>query len=85
VQLLAGDVADRDARRAWRRRLADARQQWHASIGYFAVHDFARGLIAVGAGDVGGSRAALGQLHDRINSARGCPGWRKPRLVRCAE
>jgi tetratricopeptide (TPR) repeat protein len=43
------------------------------SIGYFAVHDFARGLIAAGSGDVGGARAALGQLHDRINSARVVP------------
>ena len=40
------------------------------SIGYFAVHDFARGLVAAGSGDVAGARAALAQLSARINSAR---------------
>jgi tetratricopeptide (TPR) repeat protein len=39
-------------------------------IGYFAVHDFARGLVAAGRGDVMGARDALAQLSDRINSAR---------------
>src|SRR6185312_6093685 len=34
------------------------------------VHDFARGLVAAGKGDVTGARAALAQLSDRINSAR---------------
>jgi tetratricopeptide (TPR) repeat protein len=43
------------------------------SIGYFAVHDFARGLVAAGGGDVAGARAALGQLSARINSARVVP------------
>jgi hypothetical protein len=42
-------------------------------IGYFAVHDFARGLVAAGRGDVTGARAALAQLSDRINSARVVP------------
>jgi tetratricopeptide (TPR) repeat protein len=40
-----------------------------ASIGYFAVHDFARGVVAAGSGDVVGARAVLGQLNTRINSA----------------
>ena len=44
-----------------------------AYIGYFAVHDFARGLVAAGKGDVVGARAALAQLSDRINSARVVP------------
>src|SRR5581483_1751374 len=43
------------------------------SIGYFAVHDFARGLVAAGNGDVAGARAALTQLTDRINAARVVP------------
>ena len=43
------------------------------SIGYFAVHDFARGLVAVGKGDVKGARGVLAQLSDRINSARVVP------------
>ena len=42
-------------------------------IGYFAVHDFARGLVAAGRGDVTGARDALAQLSDRINSARVVP------------
>jgi tetratricopeptide (TPR) repeat protein len=42
-------------------------------IGYFAVHDFARGLVAAGGGDVAGARGALAQLSDRINSARIAP------------
>jgi tetratricopeptide (TPR) repeat protein len=42
-------------------------------IGYFAVHDFARGLVAAGRGDVTGARAALAQLSDRVNSARVTP------------
>jgi hypothetical protein len=40
------------------------------SIGYFAVHDFARGLVAAAGGDVAGARTALAQLSDRISSAR---------------
>ena len=43
------------------------------SIGYFAVHDFARGLVAALSGDVAQGRAALGQLLARINSARVVP------------
>ena len=39
-------------------------------IGYFVVHDFARGLVAAGRGDVVGARRALAQLSDRIASAR---------------
>jgi len=42
-------------------------------IDYFAVHDFARGLVAAGKGDVPGARAALAQLSDRINSAQVVP------------
>ena len=42
-------------------------------IDYFAVHDFARGLVAVGKGDVKGARGVLAQLSDRINSARVVP------------
>ncbi|MFL6603495.1 MAG: hypothetical protein ACJ8R9_19515 [Steroidobacteraceae bacterium] len=40
------------------------------SIGYFAVHDFARGLVAAAAGNVTGAKAALGQLRARIDSNR---------------
>jgi hypothetical protein len=43
------------------------------SIGYFAVHDFARGLVVAGSGDVVRARAALGQLSARINAARVVP------------
>jgi tetratricopeptide (TPR) repeat protein len=43
------------------------------SIGYFAVHDFARGLVAANKGDVAGARIVLTQLSDRINSARIVP------------
>jgi tetratricopeptide (TPR) repeat protein len=42
-------------------------------IGYFAVQDFARGLVAAGKGDVTGARGALTQLSDRINSASVAP------------
>jgi len=56
---------------------ADARQAVDSTgvtyIGYFAVQDFARGLVAAGKGDVTGARAALAQLSDRINSARVVP------------
>ncbi len=41
-----------------------------ASIGYFAVHDFARGLVTAGSGDTAAARAALAQLDARIDSAR---------------
>jgi tetratricopeptide (TPR) repeat protein len=44
-----------------------------AWIGYFAVHDFARGVIAAESGDVAGAKTALAQLNDRINSARVVP------------
>jgi tetratricopeptide (TPR) repeat protein len=47
-------------------------------IGYFAVHDFARGLVAARKGDVMGARAALAQLSDRINSARVVPTGENP-------
>ncbi len=43
------------------------------SIGYFAVHDFARGLVAAGSGDIVGARAALAQLSARSNAARVVP------------
>ena len=43
------------------------------SIGYFAVHDFARGLVTAGSGDVAGARAALTQLSHRIDSAAVVP------------
>jgi len=42
-------------------------------ISYFAVHDFARGLVAAGKGDVTEARGALAQLSGRINSARMVP------------
>ena len=44
-----------------------------AWIGYFAVQDFARGVIAAGSGNVAGARTALAQLNERINSARVVP------------
>ena len=44
-----------------------------SSIGYFAVHDFARGLVAAGSNDTAGARAALAQLTARINAARVVP------------
>jgi tetratricopeptide (TPR) repeat protein len=44
-----------------------------ASIDYFAVHDFARGVVAAGSGDAAGARAALGQLNARINAAHVVP------------
>jgi tetratricopeptide (TPR) repeat protein len=43
------------------------------SIGYFAAHDFARGLVAAAGGDLSGARTALAQLSDRISSARVVP------------
>ena len=43
------------------------------SIGYFAVHDFARGVVTAANGDVAGARVALTQLSERINSARVLP------------
>jgi hypothetical protein len=43
------------------------------SIGYFAVHDFARGLAAAASGNVTGAKAALGQLRARIDSNRVVP------------
>jgi hypothetical protein len=56
---------------------ADATKQLDSSgvtsIGYFAVHDFARGLAAADSGDVRGARAALAQLDDRVDSAQVVP------------
>src|SRR5262249_7826080 len=43
------------------------------SIGYFSVHDFARGIVAARKGDVVGARAALAQLSARIDAARLAP------------
>jgi tetratricopeptide (TPR) repeat protein len=43
------------------------------SIGYFAVQDYARGVVTAANGDLAGARAALTQLSDRINSARVVP------------
>ena len=43
------------------------------SIGYFAVHDFARGLALAAGGDVAGARATLTQLSDRISAAKVVP------------
>ena len=43
------------------------------SIGYFAVHDFARGLVMAAKGDVAGAQGARTQLSDRINAARVVP------------
>lgn len=44
-----------------------------AWIDYFAVHDFARGVVAARSSDVAEARTALAQLNDRINSARVVP------------
>jgi hypothetical protein len=43
------------------------------SIGYFAVHDFARGLALAAGGDVAGAKATLTQLSDRISAAKVVP------------
>lgn len=43
------------------------------SIGYFAVHDFARGIASVEKGDIAGARSALVQLRTRIDAARVVP------------
>jgi tetratricopeptide (TPR) repeat protein len=43
------------------------------SIGYFAVHDFARGLAAINHNDSATARAALQQLHARIDAAHIVP------------
>jgi hypothetical protein len=43
------------------------------SIGYFAVHDFARGLAATAHGDVALARSALEQMHARIGAAHIVP------------
>lgn len=40
------------------------------SFGYFAVHDFARGITAAAAGDSTAARAALTQLHARCDTVR---------------
>jgi hypothetical protein len=56
---------------------ADASQTLDSSgitwIGYFAVHDFARGVVAAASGDVAAARTALAQLSARIDSARVVP------------
>jgi tetratricopeptide (TPR) repeat protein len=44
-----------------------------AYIGYFAVHDFALGLVAAGKGDLVAAGGALARLSDRIDSARVVP------------
>lgn len=44
-----------------------------ASIGYFSVHDYARGLAAIEHHDQAATRAALAQLHARIASAQVVP------------
>lgn len=41
-----------------------------ASIGYFSVHDYARGLVAARTGNLAGARAALASLTARIDDAR---------------
>jgi hypothetical protein len=41
-----------------------------ASIGYFAVHDFARGIVAAQAGDLATARSALVALQARCDGAR---------------
>ncbi|MDP9088208.1 MAG: hypothetical protein M3O26_05660 [Pseudomonadota bacterium] len=43
------------------------------SIGYFAVHDFARGLALAASGDAALARETLKQLSDRINAAQVVP------------
>jgi hypothetical protein len=43
------------------------------SIGYFAVHDFARGLASINHSDTQAARAALKQLHARIDAAHIVP------------
>ena len=43
------------------------------SIGYFAVHDFARGLAAIGNQNKDAARTALAQLRARIDSAHVVP------------
>jgi tetratricopeptide (TPR) repeat protein len=43
------------------------------SIGYFAVHDFARGLAAINHNDTAAARTALAQLHARIDAAHVVP------------
>jgi tetratricopeptide (TPR) repeat protein len=43
------------------------------SIGYFAVHDFARGLIAARTGDLAGARVAQQKLSARVNAAQVSP------------
>jgi len=43
------------------------------SIGYFAVHDFARGLAAINHNDMAAARTALAQLHARIDAAHVVP------------
>jgi hypothetical protein len=48
------------------------------SIGYFAVHDFARGVVAAQAGDLGTARAALASLRARCDAARVQPPGENP-------
>lgn len=49
------------------------------SIGYFAVHDFARGVTAAQAGDLAAARAALTALEARIAAAKVEPPGENPR------
>lgn len=44
-----------------------------ASIGYFAVHDFARGIVAAQAGDLVAARSALRSLRHRCDDAKPQP------------
>jgi len=48
------------------------------SIGNFAVHDFARGITAAGAGDLASARAALESLRDRCDAAHVQPPGENP-------
>ncbi len=48
------------------------------SIGYFAVHDFARGIVAAQAGNLAGARAALQMLRARCEAAHIQPPGENP-------
>ena len=49
-----------------------------ASIGYFAVHDYARGIVAAQAGDLAAARSALASLQARCDGARVQPPGENP-------
>jgi hypothetical protein len=49
-----------------------------ASIGYFAVHDFARGVVAAQSGDLAAARSALGALQARCEAAHVQPPGENP-------